>query len=62
MSMDQFKSQGGSLAGREERYDEFQGAPKNIGGATAGHTSGHHGKKVCSSWGFTWHNLPRVGY
>jgi hypothetical protein len=36
MTMDQFKSKGGVLSGREERYDEFEGVPKNIGGGTAG--------------------------
>ena len=36
MTMDQFKSKGGALTGREERYDEFEGVPKNIGGGTAG--------------------------
>jgi hypothetical protein len=34
MTMDQFKAKGGALTGREERYDEFEGVPKNIGGAT----------------------------
>ncbi|RAR07098.1 hypothetical protein DDE82_003040 [Stemphylium lycopersici] len=33
MTMEQFKAKGGSLTGREERYDEFEGVPKNIGGA-----------------------------
>lgn len=36
MTMDEFKNKGGSLHGREERYDEFEGVPKNIGGGTAG--------------------------
>lgn len=36
MTMDQFKAKGGALTGREERYDEFQGVPKNIGSGTAG--------------------------
>jgi len=36
MTMDQFKTKGGVLSGREERYDEFEGVPKNIGGGTAG--------------------------
>lgn len=34
MTMEQFKAKGGSLAGREERYDEFDGVPKNIGGVS----------------------------
>ncbi|KAI4615977.1 hypothetical protein J4E83_006646 [Alternaria metachromatica] len=33
MTMEQFKAKGGALTGREERYDEFEGVPKNIGGA-----------------------------
>jgi hypothetical protein len=48
--MDEFKHKGGVLSGREERYDEFEGVPKNIGGSTTGgfgHTrdtahEGHH--------------------
>ncbi|KAH8731195.1 hypothetical protein GQ44DRAFT_809216 [Phaeosphaeriaceae sp. PMI808] len=36
MTMDAFKHKGGALTGREKRYDEFQGVPKNIGGGTAG--------------------------
>jgi len=44
--MDEFKHKGGVLSGREERYDEFQGVPKNIGGGAAGgfgHVrDGHH--------------------
>ncbi|KAH9865857.1 hypothetical protein J1614_009444 [Plenodomus biglobosus] len=53
MTMDQFKAKGGSLSGREERYDEFEGVPKNIGSSTAGgigavaglsHKEGHHSK------------------
>ncbi|KAF2472056.1 uncharacterized protein BDR25DRAFT_353797 [Lindgomyces ingoldianus] len=31
-----FKSKGGALGGREERYDGFEGEPKNIGGALLG--------------------------
>jgi hypothetical protein len=50
MTMDEFKHKGGVLSGREERYDEFEGVPKNIGGGTVGgfgHTrdtahEGHH--------------------
>jgi len=34
MTMEQFKAKGGSLSGREERYDEFEGVPKNIGGVS----------------------------
>ncbi|KAL5116550.1 hypothetical protein ACEQ8H_005546 [Pleosporales sp. CAS-2024a] len=36
MTMDQFQQKGGVLSGREERYDQFEGVPKNIGGGTAG--------------------------
>ncbi|KAL1621315.1 hypothetical protein SLS56_009255 [Neofusicoccum ribis] len=37
VSMADFKKQGGVLTGREERYDGFEGEPRNIGGAsTAG--------------------------
>ncbi|KAH7080243.1 hypothetical protein BKA63DRAFT_550885 [Paraphoma chrysanthemicola] len=46
MTMDEFKHKGGVLSGREERYDEFQGVPKNIGGGSSGgfgHVrDGHH--------------------
>jgi hypothetical protein len=50
MTMDEFKNKGGVLSGREERYDEFEGVPKNIGGGTAGgfghvrdtNATGHH--------------------
>jgi hypothetical protein len=34
--MDEFKTKGGVLSGREERYDEFEGVPKNIGGSAIG--------------------------
>jgi hypothetical protein len=43
VSMSDFKSKGGALTGREERYDGFEGQPKNIGGVLgAGHTAGSH--------------------
>ncbi|CAI6247285.1 unnamed protein product [Periconia digitata] len=32
MTMEEFKKKGGALTGREERYDAFEGEPKNIGG------------------------------
>ncbi|KAF2704563.1 hypothetical protein K504DRAFT_485143 [Pleomassaria siparia CBS 279.74] len=42
LSMNEFKKKGGALGGREEKYDGFEGEPKNIGGALgAGHTAGH---------------------
>ncbi|KAL8997425.1 MAG: hypothetical protein Q9169_003288 [Polycauliona sp. 2 TL-2023] len=40
VSMADFKKQGGSLTGREERYDGFEGQPKAIGGALGGNTTG----------------------
>jgi len=49
MTMNEFKTKGGALTGREERFDEFEGVPKNIGGGTAGgfgtvrDTHGHSG-------------------
>ncbi|KAL2039810.1 hypothetical protein N7G274_007210 [Stereocaulon virgatum] len=46
VSMADFKKQGGSLTGREERYDGFEGEPRAVGGALGGSTStgttGHH--------------------
>ncbi|KAK5696549.1 hypothetical protein LTR97_007852 [Elasticomyces elasticus] len=36
VSMSDFKNQGGVLSGREERYDGFQGEPRQIGGALGG--------------------------
>ncbi|KAK4696136.1 hypothetical protein P7C71_g1734, partial [Lecanoromycetidae sp. Uapishka_2] len=40
VSMADFKKQGGSLTGREERYDGFEGEPRAVGGALGGHSSG----------------------
>ena len=37
MSMDEFKQNGGSLTGREERRDQFAGEPKSVGGTLGGH-------------------------
>jgi len=52
VSMADFKKQGGSLTGREERYDGFEGEPRAVGsslggsalGSSTGHTghTGHH--------------------
>jgi len=43
VNMSDFKSKGGALTGREERYDGFEGEPKNIGGVLGtGHTAGSH--------------------
>ena len=36
--MADFKKQGGSLTGREERYDGFEGEPRAVGGALGGST------------------------
>lgn len=41
VSLADFKKQGGTLTGREERYDGFEGEPKAIGGAL-GATHHHH--------------------
>jgi len=38
VSMADFKKQGGSLTGREERYDGFEGEPRAVGGALGGHS------------------------
>ncbi|KAL8692718.1 MAG: hypothetical protein Q9218_002307 [Villophora microphyllina] len=40
VSMADFKKQGGSLTGREERYDGFEGEPRAVGGALGGGSSG----------------------
>jgi len=40
VSMEEYQRQGGVLGGREERYDGFEGEPRNIGGALSG--KGHH--------------------
>lgn len=45
VSMADFKKQGGSLTGREERYDGFEGEPRAVGGAlggSSGMTGSHH--------------------
>ncbi|KAI9646863.1 hypothetical protein NHQ30_004863 [Ciborinia camelliae] len=36
VSMDEFRKQGGSLGGREERTDAFGGEPKSVGGTLGG--------------------------
>ena len=38
--MEDYKKQGGALSGREERYDGFEGEPRNIGSALSG--KDHH--------------------
>jgi len=37
VTMDEFNRQGGSLNGREERTDAFQGEPRAVGGTLGGH-------------------------
>ena len=37
--MADFKKQGGSLSGREERYDGFEGEPRAVGSALGGGSS-----------------------
>jgi len=62
VSMDEFRRQGGSINGREERSDAFQGEPKAVGGALGGtgargttsltdpdpssHSNGHHSGSI----------------
>jgi len=43
VSMADFKKQGGSLTGREERYDGFEGEPRSIGRAMGSEHTGTHG-------------------
>jgi len=45
MTMDDFKKQGGVLGGREERYDGFEGEPKNIGGTMKNMMEGKTSKR-----------------
>ena len=50
VSMADFKKQGGSLTGREERYDGFEGEPRAVGSALGGSgtgtsTTGPHSSK-----------------
>jgi len=40
VSMADFKTQGGVLTGREERYDGFEGEPRSVGGALSGGDAG----------------------
>jgi len=46
VSMADFKTQGGVLTGREERYDGFEGEPRSVGGALSGDTTGTTTGKV----------------
>ncbi len=54
--MADFKKQGGSLAGREERYDGFEGEPRAVGGALGGSSvgsglTGSHGTHASTNAG-----------
>jgi len=40
--MGEYKGKGGVLGGREERYDGFEGEPKNMGGTLSGLAHGEH--------------------
>lgn len=42
LSIAEFKNKGGSLHGREEKYDAFEGEPKNVGGILGGHGTHSH--------------------
>lgn len=42
VSLADFKKQGGTLTGREERFDGFEGEPKAIGGALSASNHHHH--------------------
>ncbi|KAF2189608.1 hypothetical protein K469DRAFT_561904 [Zopfia rhizophila CBS 207.26] len=43
VSMSEYKSQGGVLGGREERYDGFEGEPRNVGGVLGSNKSSKYG-------------------
>jgi hypothetical protein len=61
VSMADFKKQGGSLTGREERYDGFEGEPRSIGNPLGSdhHQHGHqHGTNASSGLG---HNTSTAG-
>ncbi|KAL8696149.1 MAG: hypothetical protein Q9224_002945 [Gallowayella concinna] len=67
VSMADFKKQGGSLTGREERYDGFEGEPRAVGGALGGSSTGsgltgHHGSTTAGPHGSNVGNKmdPRV--
>lgn len=72
VSMADFKKQGGSLSGREERYDGFEGEPRAVGGALGGSSTGtgvagsgltgHHGQTTAGPHSSNMENKldPRV--
>lgn len=49
VSMADFKKQGGSLTGREERYDGFEGEPKSVGSNLGGSSTIGHGSGTTGS-------------
>ena len=64
--MADFKKQGGSLSGREERYDGFEGEPRAVGGALGGGssttgTSSYDNTGLDSTRGVTGHHSTGVG-
>jgi len=55
VSMSEFRKQGGSLNGREERTDAFKGEPKSVGGTLGG--AGAHGTtSLTENEGHNGHN------
>ena len=46
VSMADFKKQGGSLTGREERYDGFEGEPRAVGSALGGSSNSMGGRQT----------------
>lgn len=52
--MADFKKQGGTLSGREERYDGFEGEPRAVGSSLGGSALG--GSGLGSSTGRTGHH------
>ena len=53
--MADFKRQGGTLSGREERYDGFEGEPKAVGSALGGGSTGTTGTTGTTGSGLTFH-------
>ena len=64
--MADFKKQGGSLSGREERYDGFEGEPRAVGSALGGGssttgTSSYDNTGIDSTRGMTGHHSTGTG-
>lgn len=59
VSMADFKNQGGVLAGREERYDGFQGEPRSVGGGNV--SSGNVGSSERSQMGTSGNQMGSSG-